>query len=194
MMTILAESYFHTLDPFAIQITETFGLRWYGLAYAVGFLVFWLFVRWMAKRGRTPLTVQAAGDLMFYLILGVLLGGRLGWALFYQPEVFIGFSKSFPFWDLLAINTGGLSSHGGMVGVIFAVWLFSRRHTVSMLNILDMVVLGCTPGLCFGRLANFVNAELWGRPLPYSIQADPPGWSVKFSEEITHVGFAQVAE
>lgn len=194
MMVILAEAYFHTFDPFAIQFTPTFGLRWYGLSYATGFLIFWWYARWMAKTNRTSLSVEAAGDLLFYCILGVLLGGRLGFAVFYDPHLFIGFSKSLPFWDLLALHIGGMASHGGFIGVIVAVWLFSRRHAVPMLHTLDICALGCTAGLCLGRLANFINAELWGRALPAAMQAAPPWWSVKYPEEIKFSSFVEDAE
>ena len=95
MLHLLAESYFHTLDPFAIQIHGDFGLRWYGISYAVGFLLGWVVIRWMAKTNRSPLTIEQVGDLMFYMIAGVLIGGRLGHAIFYQNGApFIDFSRS----------------------------------------------------------------------------------------------------
>jgi phosphatidylglycerol:prolipoprotein diacylglycerol transferase len=184
MFIVLAESYLHNLDPFAIRFTESFGLRWYGLAYAAGFLIAWLFIRWMAKSGRSPLTTSDAADLMFYAIVGVLVGGRLGYATFYDPHLFIGFSPSLPYWDLLAINKGGMASHGGMIGVVLACLVFAKRHKVPVLHLFDLGGLGCTAGFFFGRLANFVNGELKGRPLPESMQADPPWWSVKYPDEI----------
>jgi phosphatidylglycerol:prolipoprotein diacylglycerol transferase len=184
MFTCLAESYLHTIDPFAIRFTEGFGLRWYGLAYLAGFLVAWLVIRWFAATDRSPLTKRDAGDLMFYAIAGVLLGGRLGYALFYDPALFIGFSSQIPFWDLLAINKGGMASHGGMIGVIVACWIFARSRGVPALHLFDLGALTCTAGFFFGRIANFVNAELWGRPLPPEMQDDPPWWSVKYPEEI----------
>jgi phosphatidylglycerol:prolipoprotein diacylglycerol transferase len=121
---------------------------------------------------------------MTYVIIGVLVGGRLGYVLFYQPALLVGFAPTFPFWDLLAINKGGMASHGGVLGVIGACWLFGRRHRISSLHLLDMGALTCTPGLFLGRLANFVNAELWGQPLPAARQSDPPWWSVKYPQEI----------
>src|SRR5262245_32237197 len=108
MTVFLAEAWFHTLDPFAIQFTPTMGIRWYGLSYAVGFLFAWWIVRWFGKTGRSPITPGGAGDLMFAVILGVMLGGRLGYALFYDPKLFTGFSRAIPYWDLLAINKGGM--------------------------------------------------------------------------------------
>ncbi len=194
MYTFLAESYFHTLDPFAFRFVGEFGLRWYGLSYAVGFLCAWLFIRWMAKTGRSPVTVQGAGDLMFYVIAGVLVGGRLGHVIFYgHGRPLVEFSADFPFWEVLAIHRGGMSSHGGMLGVILVCWLYARRHNVPALHLFDLGALSCTPGFFFGRLANFVNGELWGRALPESMQADPPWWSVKYAEEILAEGFPHLA-
>lgn len=184
MFIVLAESYLHDLDPFAIRLTESFGLRWYGLAYAVGFLIAWLFIRWMAKSGRSPLTKSDAADLMFYAIVGVLLGGRIGYAAFYDPHLFIGFSSTLPYWDLLAINKGGMASHGGMIGVALACFVFARRRRAPVLHLFDLAGIGCTAGFFFGRLANFVNGELKGRPLPDAMQADPPWWSIKYPDDI----------
>lgn len=187
-MHFLADAYLHNLDPFLIEFTPGFGIRYYGLAYAVAFLIAWWFIRSVAHRSWSPLPAAKVGDLMFAVILGVLVGGRLGYAIFYEPHLFIGFTRSFPFWDLLAINKGGMASHGGMIGVILAVVWFGRKHHTSMLHILDLGALGNTPGFFFGRLANFINAELWGKPLPpnmQSPQADPPWWGVKYPEQIT---------
>lgn len=191
MFIVLAESYLHDLDPFAIQFTESFGLRWYGLAYAVGFLIAWLFIRWMAKSGRSPLTASDAADLMFYAIVGVLVGGRLGHVIFYGADgvpfkPLWTFTEHFPYWDVLAIHRGGMASHGGMIGVLLACLIFARRHKVPALHLFDLGGLGCTAGFFFGRLANFVNGELWGRALPASMQADPPWWSVKYPDDIFH--------
>jgi phosphatidylglycerol:prolipoprotein diacylglycerol transferase len=189
MSTLLAEAYLHNLDPFAIQLTPTFGLRWYGLAYAVGFLIAWLFMRWMAKTGRSPLTTAQVGDLMFYAIAGVLVGGRLGHVIFYGQDgvpfkPLWTFTDQLPYWELLSIHKGGMSSHGGMIGVILACCIFARRAKVSSLHLVDLGALSCTAGFFFGRIANFINAELWGKPLPESMQANPPWWSVKYAEEI----------
>lgn len=183
-MHLLAESYLHTLDPFALRITETFGLRWYGLAYVAGFLLAWGMIRWLSKRGRSPLPVIAVGDLMFHAVLGVLVGGRLGYAFFYDPSIITGFSPTAPWWDLLAINRGGMASHGGVIGVIVAMCLFGWRQGIPKLHVLDMVAWTCPVGLMLGRFANFINGELWGRPLPPSMQQEPPWWSIKYPEEI----------
>ena len=153
------------------------------MAYIAGFIVGWWFIRWMAKTGRSPLTIQQSGDLIFSSVLGVLFGGRIGFALFYDPSLFVEFSESFPWWDLLAINRGGMSSHGGILGVLVAFYVWSRKHNVAVLHLTDMGCVASTAGLFFGRIANFINAELWGKQLP--LQTSPPWWSVKYPGEIT---------
>lgn len=183
-MLLLAESFLHHFDPFAIRFTPSIGVRWYGLSYALGFLLAWAFVRWLAKSGRSPLTVRDIGDMMFSVILGVLIGGRLGYAVFYERHLFTDFSASFPYWGVLAINNGGMASHGGIIGVIVALTIFGRRRGLSVLHLLDVGALASTIGLCFGRIANFINAELWGKSLPPGMQDHPPWWSVKFPQEV----------
>tara|TARA_B100001121_G_scaffold15277_1_gene12292 strand:+ start:36073 stop:36900 length:828 start_codon:yes stop_codon:yes gene_type:complete len=123
-----------------------------------------------------------AGDMMIYIILGVLIGGRLGYALFYDPHLFVGFSSAFPFWDLLAIHKGGMASHGGMLGVIVALMLFGSRRGFPILHPVDIGALIAPPGLFLGRMANFVNGELWGRP--WSGDGPAPWWTVKYPSEI----------
>jgi phosphatidylglycerol:prolipoprotein diacylglycerol transferase len=181
---MLADAYLHTLDPFAIQVGDTMGLRWYGLSYVAGFFLAWAIVRWLAARGRARIRPDQVGDIMFVVVLGVLLGGRLGYALFYDPSLFITWSDSFPWWELLAIHRGGMASHGGMIGIVVALLWWSRRHGVSFLHLLDLGTVAGPPGLFLGRLANFVNAELWGRALPAARQINPPWWSVKYPSEI----------
>lgn len=189
-MAFLAEAYLHRLDPFAIRFPAGWiipGIRWYGLAYLAGFLVGWLIVRWLAKTHRTAVPRQSVADLMIYVLIGVLVGGRLGYCVFYDPSLAIKFTSKFPFWGLLAINEGGMSSHGGMIGVVTALWIFAVRNHLSKLHLFDVAALACTPGLFFGRVANFVNHELWGTPL--GNQADPPWWSVKYPQEILESGY-----
>lgn len=183
-MLLLADSFLHQLDPFAIRFTPTFGVRWYGLSYAMGFLLAWAFVRWLAKSGRSPLNVRDIGDMMFSVILGVLIGGRLGYAIFYERHLLTDFSSAFPFWGVFAINRGGMASHGGIIGVVVAITIYGKRRGLSVLHMLDFSALASTIGLCFGRIANFINAELWGKALPASMQGQPPWWSVKYPQQV----------
>jgi phosphatidylglycerol:prolipoprotein diacylglycerol transferase len=191
---LLADAYFHRMEPFAIRITEGFGIRWYGLAYLAGFVIAWAALRWLARRERIGLTVAQVGDLMLVVVLGVLIGGRLGYALFYDPTLFLDFSGDAPFWGLLAINKGGMASHGGIAGVILAFMFYARRHGLAVLHLLDLASALCPAGLFLGRIANFVNAELWGRALPPSMQANPPSWGVKYPEEILLDSFQRAEE
>lgn len=152
----------------------TFALRWYALAYIVGILLGW---RLVVRAVRTPrlwkddtpvMSAQRVEDLLFWVILGVILGGRLGYVLFYQP----GFYLSNPA-QILQLWQGGMSFHGGVIGVIAAALYYTTRHGIAKISTGDMVCLGLAPGLFLGRIANFINAELWGRA------TDVP-WGVAF--------------
>jgi phosphatidylglycerol:prolipoprotein diacylglycerol transferase len=180
----LAESIVHTLDPFVFEISPGVGPRWYGTAYLSGFLVGWLILRWLARSGRIPMSARQVGDLVTNVVVGVIVGGRVGHVVFYEPHLLAKFSGEFPFWGLLELHKGGMSSHGGVIGVALAVVLFARREKISTLAVGDAVAFVVPWGLCFGRLANWVNGELWGRALPESMQANPPSWSVKYPHEL----------
>ena len=184
---MIDQSYLHQLDPFAIQFTETFGLRWYGLAYISGFLVAWASIRWMGQKKITPIHPKQVGDFMFAAIVGVLIGGRLGYCLFYDPSMFYTFTNEFPWWKVLAIQDGGMASHGGMIGVAVAFMIWGKRNNITILHLFDIGAMFATPGLFFGRIANFINGELWGRALTQEAQTNPPVWSVKYPTEITDV-------
>jgi len=149
-------------DPIALQIGPL-AIRWYGLMYLTAFLAFFLLGR---RRLRQPQFARASGmqardleDLLFFGVLGVVLGGRLGYVLFYKP----GYYLANPL-EALEIWQGGMSFHGGMLGVIAATWLWSRRANLRFWNVIDFVAPLVPIGLAAGRLGNFINGELWGRP------------------------------
>jgi len=119
--------------------------------------------------------------------LGVLIGGRLGYVFFYDPSLLYTFTTEFPWWRTLAIQDGGMASHGGMIGVCVALIIWGRKNNVSTLHLIDIAALFTTPGLFYGRIANFINGELWGKPLSVSSQTNAPWWSVKYPTEITEV-------
>jgi phosphatidylglycerol:prolipoprotein diacylglycerol transferase len=154
-------------------------IRWYGLAYVVGFEVGYYLLQRLRRHGRLALTKEQVGAFVASSIFGVMLGGRLGYAVFYAPHLFITFTSRFPFWELLAINHGGMASHGGMIGLVLACLWFAHRHRISPLALSDSLALTGTPGLFFGRLANFVNGELYGRPAPSWLP-----WAVRFPHEL----------
>jgi len=114
------DAYLHTLNPFAIHISGNFGIRWYGLAYLAGFLIGYYIILFLAKRGLSPLKPESVGDFVFTTALGAVIGGRLGYCILYSPELFTKITSSIPYWGVLAINEGGMASHGGIAGVIVA--------------------------------------------------------------------------
>jgi len=149
---------FPNIDPVALSIGP-FVIRWYALAYLSGFLLGWRYGMFLAKRykGQRP-TPQDIDDFLPWAIAGVLLGGRLGFVLFYQFAHY----AAYPF-DILKLWQGGMSFHGGASGVIIALILYAWRRGIPVLRLGD-IVCACVPiGLFFGRLANFVNGELYGR-------------------------------
>lgn len=180
----LAESYLHRLDPVALPIAGEFAIRWYGLAYLTGFLVGYLLLRRLLRSGRMAMPPELLDDFITTMILAVMLGGRFGHILLYDVSMLWTFLPTFPFWEPLAIWHGGMSSHGGIAGVIIACFWWGRRRGVPGWHALDLVAFACTIGLGLGRIANFINGELWGRVLPESMRLDPPWWSIKYPAEI----------
>ena len=148
----------HDLDPVIFRLTETIAVRWYGLAYVTGFLFAFLMLAHYWKKGRTVLSPKMQESLAMALILGVVIGGRLGYFLLYETTDFLRNPLIFfRFWE------GGMSSHGGFVGVALAGLWVARKYKVAPLQIGDVIVSVTAPGLMLGRLANFINGELWGK-------------------------------
>ncbi len=169
----------HNLNPFLIQFSSSFGIRWYGLAYLTGFVVGAMMMIFIAKRGRRTISPEMVTDYITYVVLGVMIGGRLGYAVFYSPDLLTDFSSSFPFWGVLKVWEGGMASHGGMIGVLVAAILFAKRHKLDWRHLGDLAVLGGSVGIFFGRIANFINGELFGRETP------PGAWfAAKFPGEM----------
>ncbi|MFS4460833.1 prolipoprotein diacylglyceryl transferase [Bdellovibrio sp. HCB2-146] len=170
----------HDFDPFALRISGDFGIRWYGLSYMMGFICAYLLIRWLATKQRAGMTAQMVGDFVTYAAIGTLVGGRLGYVFFYSPDLLTKFKSTFPFWGVLAVNEGGMASHGGMIGIVVAVLLFARKYSVNSLYLLDLVSVSGPIGVFFGRIANFINGELVGRPCDPSFPL-----AVKFPQDIT---------
>jgi phosphatidylglycerol:prolipoprotein diacylglycerol transferase len=160
---------FPQIDPVALQIGPI-TIRWYALAYLAGLTGGWLYIRALAKRLRPiPITKEQIDDLLGLATLGVILGGRLGYVLFYKPMYFLEHPLEIPqMWN------GGMSFHGGLLGVILTVIIFCRLKKVPLLQVGDLVACAAPLGLLFGRLANFVNGELYGR---VALQAE---WAMIF--------------
>jgi len=152
-------------DPVAIQITHNFGIHWYGLMYLIGFIAFLLLGRYQIQhKPWFGWNHQMLDDALFYGALGVIVGGRLGYVLFYQFSHFMQHPL-----DLVKVWQGGMSFHGGFLGVLVAMWVFTRKHPQPWLKIMDFVAPLVPIGLGAGRLGNFINGELWGRPTQSTI-------------------------
>ncbi len=172
-------AYVHNLNPFVLQLTESFGIRWYALAYLAGFYATYRIVRCLAARKLSPLSVDMAGDFVFTAALGTIIGGRIGYCIFYSPELLTQLTSAPPFWGLLAINRGGMASHGGIIGIMCACIYFARTRHLPALHLIDLAAMSGTIGVFFGRIANFINGELVGRPAPEWLP-----WAVKFPQDI----------
>ncbi len=158
----------HDLSPFLIRFTEDFGIRYYGLSYLLGFgAAAWLLLLYH-RAGRSQLPAAKISDLIIALVVGVMVGGRVGSFLLYHPDQLLSDPLSF-----FRVWEGGMASHGGMAGAAVALWWFGRAQRLPFLHLGDLVVSTAPAGLLFGRIANFINGELWGKP------ADVP-WAVIF--------------
>ncbi|WP_274572442.1 prolipoprotein diacylglyceryl transferase [Neisseria leonii] len=144
-------------DPVALSLGPL-AIRWYALSYLAGFALFILLGRRLIARGNSVFTREMLDDFLTWGILGVILGGRLGFVLFYQPAYYLANPL-----DIVKVWEGGMSFHGGFLGVLAAAWLFARKHGLRFLQVSDFIAPLVPLGLACGRLGNFINGELWGR-------------------------------
>lgn len=167
-MSVLAIP-FPNFDAVAISLGPVLGygpidIKWYGLAYVAGLILGWLYIRRLLATPRLwrhdtpPFAVAKVDDLLLYMTAGVILGGRLGYVLLWQPETYLADPV-----QILMIHRGGMAFHGALVGTIAAIWLFSRNYGVNLLSTGDLCAAAVPIGLFFGRVANFINGELFGR-------------------------------
>lgn len=170
LLAVLLEIRFPFIDPVALDLPGPIDLRWYGLGYLAGFAVAYLVLRRLARERFLQMDPDAAGDLIFALVFGVILGGRVGYILFYDFPQFAAQP-----WRILRIWEGGLAFHGGLLGVIVAAWWFSRKHRLTFLNLGDGLALAVPFGIFFVRVANFINGELYGR-----VASPDVAWAVRF--------------
>ena len=177
MIINLSEYWTHNLSPFIWQFPEPYdswgpgGIRWYGIAYLLGFLTAVILLRNAWKKGKSPYDPEQVMNLMTFQILGVLIGGRIGYALLYQGSKFLEDPLIiFRVWE------GGMASHGGFVGVCIATLWYAKQSRQSPFPVGDLIVSIVSPGLFFGRIANFINGELFGKPTNIY-------WSVIFPEQ-----------
>ena len=151
---------FPQFDPVIVQLGP-FGIRWYALAYIAGLVLGWRLLRRLVRQAPPVATAVQADDFLTWATLGVVLGGRLGYVLFYQPGVYLAHPAM-----ILAVWEGGMSFHGGALGVAVAIVWFCRHSRIPLLGFADRVAVTVPIGLGLGRIANFINGELWGRPAP----------------------------
>ena len=165
------------INPVAVALGPL-KVHWYGLMYLIGFAGGWWLGRLRARRPDSGWTPQQVDDLLFYIVLGVVLGGRLGYVLFYTFPVFVEHPLT-----LFRIWEGGMSFHGGLLGVLLAMWLYGRRRGRSFFRLTDFIAPLVTIGLGAGRIGNFINGELWGRvtDLPWGMRL-PCRWYPQYCE------------
>lgn len=173
---------FTLIDPVIFEIGP-FALRWYAVAYIAGLLLGWRYMVALSRRPKlfvakgvpargTPFNVEDIDDLLLWVTIGVIAGGRLGYVLFYQTDAI----WERPWWIATGIVEGGMSFHGGLIGVALAIWFTCRSRGMDILRVGDAAAIVTPIGLFFGRIANFINGELWGRP------ADVP-WAMRFEND-----------
>jgi phosphatidylglycerol---prolipoprotein diacylglyceryl transferase len=172
---------FPVFDPVAFAIGP-FVIRWYALAYIGGIVLGWLYARALIKNGRlwdgpSPVSLLQMDDFVLWVTIGIIVGGRTGYVLFYNPVFFVQHPA-----EILELWKGGMSFHGGFLGCVAAVMLFAWKNNISILSLGDITTAVGPIGLFLGRIANFINGELWGRP------ADPGlPWAMVFPHDILHL-------
>lgn len=166
------------LNPVALKL-GAFEIKWYSLAYIAGILIGWWYILKMLAQPGAPMSRRHADDLVFYATLGIILGGRMGYAIFYDPGMLVNPLRLVRLWD------GGMSFHGGVIGVTLAILWLARKEKLDWLRVHDYVACVAPLGLFLGRLANFVNGELWGRPTDVS-------WALVFKNTVP-AGIAEPA-
>ncbi len=195
MMPTLLTIPFPAIDPVAISLGPL-QVRWYALAYIVGLILSVLWAKHLLQRvdlwrpGHPFMNPSQLDDFMVWAMLGVVLGGRTGYVLFYNP----GYYLSHP-GDILAVWKGGMSFHGGFAGLLVAAWLFCKRHGLSLLRLLDLSAASVPLALFLGRLANFINGELWGRPtdVPWAMIFPRAGTIPRHPSQLYEAGLEGVA-
>ena len=179
-------------DPVAFSLGPL-SVRWYGLMYLVAFVQFILLGRYRIRTRPGLLTVEQLDDLLFYGMLGVILGGRLGQVLFYEPAYYLAHPL-----EILAVWKGGMSFHGGFLGVLAAMGLWSRKHRIACSDVTDFIAPLVPLGLAAGRIGNFINGELWGRvadpSLPWAMIFPQAGdMQPRHPSQLYHVGLEGLA-
>lgn len=158
------------IDPVALDLGIV-QIRWYGISYVVGILLAWWLLKIRARNSFWEYSQQQVGDLVFYCMVGIIVGGRLGSVLFYYPEYYLQHPL-----EIFYVQQGGMAFHGGLLGVIAAAWLYARKQQKTFFAVTDFIAPVVPVGLFCGRIANFINGELWGAPsnLPWAMVFPDP--------------------
>ena len=172
----------HQIDPFVLRFPFPFfteGIRWYGVAYLLGFFFAYLFLKLCSRNGRSPLSPRSNESLLISIALGMLVGGRVGYVIFYD----FTFWMEHPFW-IFQFWKGGMSFHGAVIGVAIAMAWFSKHHPIPFFQLTDLGCVIAPLGIFFGRIANFINGELWGKitTLPWAIRFPQSAISIPLTE------------
>jgi len=179
LLTTLWAIPFPNFNPVALQLGPV-AIKWYGLAYLAGLLLGWLYIRRLLSQptlwanNQPPFDPAKVDDLLLYITAGVVLGGRLGFVIFYEPNYYLANPQ-----DIIAVWKGGMAFHGALVGCAIAIWAFARRNNVNGWSTADLCTAAVPIGLFFGRIANFINGELFGRPTTMP-------WGMIFPEAAVH--------
>ncbi len=186
---MLAALTYPSFDPIAVSIGP-FAIRWYALAYIAGILLAWRYCRRLAARPPEQISAQALDDFLFWATIGIIIGGRLGYVLFYRP----GYYLEHPL-EIVFIWRGGMSYHGGMLGVMAAVLLYARSQRIPFTVLADIVAAAAPIGLFLGRIANFVNGELFGRPtdVPWAMAFPNGGPVARHPSQLYEAGLEGLA-
>ncbi|HEY1722796.1 MAG TPA: prolipoprotein diacylglyceryl transferase [Magnetospirillaceae bacterium] len=179
------------IDPVIVRLGPL-ALRWYAVAYMAGLFGGWRYVRYLATKPPRPISAEQIDDFLVWATIGVVLGGRLGYILFYKPLTYLHDPM-----EAIAIWHGGMSFHGGLLGVIIAIVLFTRRNKLSTLSVGDLISVVAPMGLFFGRIANFINGELVGRiappDLPWAMIYPQVGPEPRYPSELMEAGLEGLA-
>lgn len=171
-------------DPIMISIGPLH-FRWYGMMYVLGVISGWLLGRYRADKPWNKMTRKGLDDFVSWAVVGVVIGGRLGYVLFYNAQYYFAHPL-----EIFAVWQGGMSFHGGLIGVILSCWLFGRFHGMTLMEVTDFVAPLVPPGLFFGRIGNFINAELWGRhtQLPWGMPFPGAGGLPRHPSQLYEAG------
>jgi len=187
--TIIAALPFPAIDPVALQLGPL-AIRWYALAYVAGLLTGWRYCLQLAARNTVAITRTQIDDFLFWAIIGVIVGGRTGYVLFYNAEFYLAHPL-----EIFAVWRGGMSFHGGFLGMVTAIALFARHHKIPFLALADVICPAAPIGLFFGRIANFINGELFGRAtdVPWAMVFPNGGPEPRHPSQLYEAGLEGIA-